>query len=276
MLFVLNIEKKIEVNLIDKLKNWFIKSKLEVHEQQLGIVNVTYINVKLTHKKIPWKKIKKILKDNNKILCDKEIKIPNNIDIQRYDSNALNIKLCKNAAIDILNKANINKENFKLVVYDPEGNHVDILEKVINVSRNIIVISDNKDLYQKEQNRLLKKYGISILVTDNKDWTYSGNFIIAPDEITEPLQISFNGIIFTGVKSQYILNGKIYDEYKISKNKYEKLKPKNLSLEYFLNVVYDKYKILELGECVPISCANSNESFSLDYIKKILNKNGNA
>lgn len=268
MLFYLNIEQLYGDNFLGKIKNIFKRNKIEISEQKVDKVHLVTINVSLFKKKIPWKKIVEILGKNKKVLCSEQLKIPREIEIERYESDKLNTILCKNAALEILRKANITKENYKLVLYDPHGNHVEFLSRVINFSRNIIVISDEKNLYEKEQHQLLKKCGVSILVTENREWTYGGNCIIAPDKIVEPLQTSFDSFIFSGAKNKYNINGRIYDDYNVEYNKYKLLNPPDLDMNYFLNVIYDKYGLKSFETLLPESCCYCGEKFSLKHISE--------
>lgn len=270
MLFYLNVIENDNKNFFSKFKNMFLFSSIDLSFKKYKNVNMMNIDVTLRHRNLNWKKIIKILGNNKRILCEENFKIPKSLNIHRYESNKLNAILCKNAVIKLLEISDtyINKEKFKVVIYDPLGAHSDFLSQIISYFRNIIVITDNKENYIEEQVNLLREFGVSILITDNRDWTYNSNLIVAPDQILEPLQISFDSVIFTSKLPKYHLNGRVYDKYEInSTNDYLKIKPFNLDTNYFLNVLYDYYDIKELKNFVPEFCYYFNEKISLEKIR---------
>lgn len=272
MLFYLNVIKNDNrsLSLFSKFKNMFLFNSMDLNLKKYKKINIMNINVTLRRKKLNWKKIVRILGDNKKILCEKNFKFPKDLNICRYESNKLNAILCKNAVLKILkiSEPYIDKEKFKVVIYDPFGRYFDFLGQLIAYFRNIVVITDNKENYTKEQINLLREFGVSILITDNRDWTYNSNLIISPGQILEPLQVSFNSIVFTSKSPKYHLNGRIYDKYEInSDNDYIKLKPFNLDDNYFLNVIYDYYDIKELENYIPEFCYYFDEKISLEKIR---------
>lgn len=271
MLFNLDIKKANKKGLFNKVKNLFMFNRVNINLIEYDFGSIANIELLLRRGRIPWKKIMNFLGNNKKILCSDNIFLPPQLGICRYTSNKLNIKLCKNAVLEILKLADTDKENLKIVLYDPCGNHVDFLSKIVDFSRNIIVITDNKESYLNEQLFLLREYGVSILITDNRDWTYNSNIVVAPEEICEALQVSFNATVFTGEKTKYNIGGRIYDKYEfLIPTKYEKTVPTNLTAEYFFNVLYDQYELEDLANIAPEFFYYHEERFSLSVISDSL------
>lgn len=266
MLYCLNIEN-------DSKKRFFGKNEVRLHEKQDGLLCIKYINVKIAKGKIPWKKISKLLGNYNKILCAENVNIPQNCRIFKYKSDRLNVFLAKNSAKHVLKTMQTDRSNFKIALYDPEGNHISFLHEIVEFSSRILVVSDKKMLYENAGCHLMEKHGASILVTSNRNWLYNCDFVIAPEKIVEPLQLPFNTVLFTGAKSCCALNGIVYDDYKIkSFVQYDNLRPSNLTKEYFLGAIYEEYKFKELEEIVPEKCCHCEQEISLDFVAKSINK----
>lgn len=277
IIFCLNIIEEKKLGLFSSLKNiFFFNNKLTVYYKKIHDLEIGYIDVYLRHKKIPWNKILNILGSNKGIICSENIKIPNNLGIYRYYSNKLNSSLCKKVALNVLKNAKPLKGKLRFILYDPKGIHLNFLKYIIDFFRDIIVVSDNCNVYLNLQKKVLTKFGASILLTENRDWTRKGDFIVAPDKIEEVLQIAPHTVIFTGEKSLYSLGGKVFDRYDLSDfTYYDDLIPYKIDKSYFFNVLFDVCQEKVFKDMNIKNCFCDNKRYSIYDIHKNLICNRN-
>lgn len=257
------------INDINFFKYLFL-DKLIVEEKKLGEISVVNILVKSKRGKIKWKKIAKLLgKKEFKLLFPNQLPIMTKLGIKRFSSINLQKRLCKNAVLEVLNKAKLNPNKLRISLIDETGEHYELLRKIIKFSSQIDVITLNERLYLEKQMDLMDEFGASVMVTKNKDWLFKSDIVVAPEPINEPLPIKKESVVFSSEINKYLNCLNAYYEYKVEiPLKYKKLKPQNVSVEYFLSALFDEYNLSDLPMLRPKKCLSKCGLESIEDVAK--------
>ncbi len=243
-------------------KKHYFKNKISINNYEynnIEIQNIIYKDIS------NFKTLQKTLKDSTNILYEQKHIIPENIDI--FKPTTLNIFLCQNAFLDILNltkKANIG-------IYNPSGkcNIIDILGKF---SRNINVFSNNIDFYNAKAEELLENFGIYISLKSKTSILKSCNIIYAPQKIKDYIPTSNKTFIFTPFKPAVSLNGFIVSNFELTlPAKFKSLKPTNLSDTYFASALLELENCENLKKESPTIYKSSGKSFTPLEIARFIN-----
>ncbi|MDQ5983367.1 MAG: hypothetical protein RUMPE_00378 [Eubacteriales bacterium SKADARSKE-1] len=272
MIVALTIKKIRNENWFSKIMALVCPNKINFEKKTLGPVKLLHITINQRNKRIPWKKLSKILKKKTQnILCQENTKLPKKYGFSRYNSTCLKKVLCKNAAVNVLKLSNINPNKLKLSLFDPKAEHSEILKELILFSNQVNVVTYNTSKYLKDQEKMMAEYGASIVGSDNLDLLFKSNVVIAPNKIMKTLPISQSCLVFTSERSSAPLKGIIYHDYKISVPQiFNSIMPPDLDPEYFLSAVYDKYNICEIKQIIPKNCLCENKELSIkDIASKI-------
>lgn len=272
MIVVLTVKKSKEEKIFKRILSFILGNKITFEKKSLRSIKILYVSVTEQNKKVPWKKISKILKNKTcDILCNENIQVPSSYDFFRYNSTSLQEEFCKNAVINGLKSSKIDPDKLIVTLFDPIGKHSEILKKLILFSNQVFVITYNQKKYLKFQEKIMNEYGASIVVSDDLNWLFKSQVVLAPSKITIGLPTGQNCLIFTSEKSSVPLKGIIYHDYKIDVPKvFENMIPTDLNPEYFLSAVYDKYNVYQLSKLIPVVCLSEKREVPIEKVSKEL------
>ena len=259
-------------------KNSTLKEKIVFKlSNPITIKNISYNNLEIKHilakkrkNKICWNKICKLINSETIFLCPDTISFPENLTFTRYEPININKILCKNAALNIIKAAKVPENKLLVSILDPYGCHSELVNNIVPYLNQIKVITKNIEFYSKESEILMDKYGVSILVSDSKNWIKPCHILIAPDKINEPINLSKNCITFTGFRPTISLNGTIYYDYKINYiPKLSNLIPNDINIKNFLEAIFDNYTNINIDSITPDVCLSTfNDQVDLSIISQ--------
>ena len=257
MLTALTVVNKWEKNFIKRIFSYIKGNKINVDVNEVrGVVlrHITYIN---RRGKINWSEIDKFVGiQRNHLLCSEYLKLPKSMGYKRFYSEDFLQRLCTNMALYILSKTE-NPQDLKVCLYDINGDSADILIKLLELCPETRVVTQNLDLYSKQGDMILEETGISPLVSCSTDCLEDCDLLIAPCTIAEELPISSKTVTLTCHSPLVEQKGAIYFRYHFKMpNKFEALKPQELTDLYFASALYTKARQHQLGSIVPMLCSN--------------------
>ena len=268
----LNITNMNEVNVFKRLFKYIIPNPPKIEEKKVGEITLKSINYKVKNSKIPWKKISNIIRKNSKyVLCSENIKIPITYGIQRFTSNKLNRCLCENTFIAVLKNLNVKPTDFSVSLYDPRAAYADILDAILQYSAQVKAVSNNIRFYEEESARLMERYGVTVLTTDNILSLNNSDIIVAPDKIRTDLKLSKDTFVFTAEEPGINLGCTVIDGYKVNTPiEYKPLIPNYIEDEYLLSYLYSELKVYELSDLVPVYCISEGKAKTIKEISEEL------
>ena len=93
---------------------------------------------------------------------------------------------------------------------------------------------------------------------------------MAPSRISAYIPVKKDAIVLTAGEPYIRLCGSVYHSYDVAlPPEIEKLKPPELSAEYFGSAVYSLYRQYRLGSLVPNLCAGKNGSLTVRGFAKM-------
>lgn len=254
-------------------KNFFgiFKSKVDVESKTFKNIKIKNVFI---NKKVTSNCIKKILRENIKVvLCQENLKLLKNNDFKMYEpSKEFLFNVCKNAFFKMLDSAKLDPEKLNLAVFDPQGHCVSLLKGLIFYCKNLTVVSNNLNAYEKEQKYLLKNYGATFFLSNNINYLFREKIIFAPSKIKSKLPLKKGSFVFTSEKVDIPVSGTIYSKYKFRKIPIlENILPKEILREYFLASLYDVYKIKKVKNIAPNLYFDGFRYITLDDLVKKFN-----
>ena len=251
-------------------KNFFgiFKKKVDVEGKIFKNIQVRNIFV---NKKVAGNYLKRFFGNNVKaILCSKKLKLLKKHNLKIYrPCEEFFINLCINVFFKILDLAKIEPGKLNFAIFDPNGCFVNLLRYLIFYSKNITVVSNNLNIYEKEREYLLKNYGATFFLSNDFNYLFKEKIIFAPKKIDCKLPLRKDSIVFTSEKTDFPLSGTIYSKYKFSNIlELQKILPVSISQEYFLAALYDVYNIKKIKNFVPDFCFNGTRYELIQDIKK--------
>lgn len=276
MLTILTIDKSIETNILKRAFNYFFRNNPNSEILNYGDFKIKHINFIQKNKKIPWKKIKNIANgDIDNLICDENISLPVEKGFNRYYSPIFKRRLCENAALVALNKANVR--NIIITLYDVRAVYLDMPELLAPFCSELKIITNNVDIYESAIENLNKQHKTNIFISSSISNMYPSDVIVAPEKIKKSFKIDQNTVVFTSEKPIAPLNGIVYNDYNINiPNKFKDLKKFGLKNEYVFSALYAETNMYELGSLVPCSCISKGKRISFKKVcrnvKYILNE----
>ena len=267
MLTALTVTSKTENVWIKKLINHIKGNKIKVDIKQVRGVTLRHIEYINRTGKINWNEIDKIVGiQRNHLLCSEYLELPVNMGYKRFESPEFNQRLCTNMALYVLSKIE-NPQNINVCLYDIKGESADYLIHLLKYCPEARVITQNRDLYAKVSEVILEETGISPIICEGVECLENCDLLIAPCTINEKLPLKNHTIILTSHCPKTAQNGVVYFRYHFKMpNKFETIKPAELSDLYFASALYTKARQHQLGTIVPMICSNYSSGSRIESI----------
>ncbi|MGN0489574.1 MAG: hypothetical protein ACI4HO_09960 [Ruminococcus sp.] len=261
-------------NIFNKIRGNSVKTQVK-SARGVALRHITYIN---RTGKIDWFKLDSIIgSQRNHLLCSEDIILPTELGFKRFDNKEFKIRLSANFGIYVLSKLGEKADLIKTGFFDPKGECTEILGGLLKYSSNVVVVSDNLTAFHNETRRITDETGATVQISSNRIQLMDCDLVIAPMQITELLPLSGNCIVLSGATPTVCVPGLVYHSYYFRMpNKFDSLKPKELSEEYFAGALYTKARQYELGSIVPTVCRNYSSTQTRVSICKYLEKSAES
>ena len=261
-------------NIFNKIRRKSVKTQVK-SARGVALRHITYIN---RTGKIDWFKLDSIIgSQRNHLLCSEDIILPAELGFKRFDNKEFKIRLSANFGIYVLSKLGEKADLIKTGFFDPKGECTEILGGLLKYSSNVVVVSDNLTAFHNETRSITDETGATVQISSNRIQLMDCDLVIAPLQITELLPLSGNCILLSGATPTVCVPGLVYDSYYFRMpNKFDSLKPKELSEEYFAGALYTKARQYELGSIVPTVCRNYSSTQTRACICKYLEKSAES
>lgn len=257
MLTALTVINKTEKNFFKRILAYFKGNKIKTDVNQVRGVMLRHINYINRTGKINWQEIDKYVGiQRNHLLCSEYLQLPKDMGYKRFYSEDFVKRLCTNMALYILSKVE-NSSDIKVCLYDVNGESADMLHNLLKICPEARVITQNAELYTQQANLILEETGISPLISCTTESLEECDFLIAPCTIAEKLPLQSKTVTLTSHSPLVEQDGVIYFRYHFKMpNKFEALKPQELTDLYFASALYTKARQHQLGSIVPMLCSN--------------------
>lgn len=231
---------------------------------------IIYINRK---DNINWNKISSLAGEQKScIICKSDVVFPDDMGFVRFRSYDFEERISVNMAIFVIKQVYKILPKLKVGLYDPDGSYCDALAGIVKYTSDIKVVTSNKENYEDVMDRIMEEYGAVVVTSDNIDSISDCHIVIAPKKIEEIIPIRQKALVLTGQRPAVCLGGLVYYRYCFRMpNKFERIKPAEISDEYFTSVLYSKAKQYNLGTIVPAMCRNDSSVQTLNSLVSYVN-----
>lgn len=267
MMTVLNIEQVQNKSILDTIRSVFRPYSIETELKENDDASVLSITYRQKRGEIKFNKIYEHCIGRRKtILCDKKINLFNT-HFRRFNSLTLKKRLMENYICSILDSADFPPSELSISYYDPKAESPSLAEKLLKYTSRLTVVSDMPRFYENEAERLAKKCGASVIVSNSPDKLIPCNILIAPTVIKESLPTVSSSLIFTIHRPPVPISGNVITDYQAElPEKYASLKSDFIDDIYFMSGLYSLCSAYELGEIIPTGCGNQFDEFTNENI----------
>lgn len=206
--------------------------------------------------KIGWTSIDRFVKaQRNRVLCPPGLELPAESGYKRFVSHELDRRMCENAALYLLKKADLR--GCKIVLIDIGGDSVGVSEYLTEYCDPLYVITEAAEIYTAQSDYLLNEKGASLRICRATDCLRNADMILAPERLTERLPCPRDALILTAEKPVERQECTAIYDYEIElPQKYRELCPDFLDEMYFASALYAASQARELGGEVFTRCGD--------------------
>lgn len=253
MITVLTINDKTASDKWGRLKNFFKGDSISteiITLQHLTVIHIIYNNRK-NH--IKWQNIaQQAGYEKQCIFCSSNIELPKKYGFKRYCCKSHMQRMAENAALSVLETAQIAPENINIGLYDPDASKADLVYDLIKFTKSLTVVTSEPHVYSHVQKNILEDTGADFVIKKSLDSLKLCHVVIAPKRITRCIPLKDSAMVFTGELPTVTLLGNVICNYKFYLPGWcRRIKPPSLSDEYFAQALYDKGHQHTLGSLIP-------------------------
>ncbi len=232
----------------------------------VALRHVHYIN---RTGKVDWNRLGRIIDSGRKgILCSDEVVFPEDSGFTRFENGEFKSRLCVNLGLFVENRLG---GRVPLAFYDPRGENTALIKDVVSCCGDVTVVTDNLTLYNERCEELTGELGASVHCSENRALLGNCPLVLAPTRINGLLPLSDEAVVLTSAPPTVCVHGFVYFDYSFRMpNFFDRIKPDDLSEEYFAGALYSRAYQRELGSIVPTSCSNLTSSQTASSIEKYL------
>lgn len=189
------------------------------------------------------------------ILCDENTVLPNGY--IRFENNDFKLRLSENLGGYLVSRLKEREPGLSVGFFDPRGNRFEAVETLCRYTDNLLVISDNREVYNSLSEKLLDETGAVFSFSESRQRLSDCRLIIAPEAICEPLAVAGDTVVLSGARPKVSLSCVCCFDYGLRMpNTFLGLKPERFTAEYFCGALYSLARRYELGSIVPTSCSD--------------------
>lgn len=235
----------------------------------VALRHIIYIN---RTGRVDWLRLNSVVgSQRNHLLCGEDIALPGDLGFRRFDNRDFKIKLAGNLGIYVLSR--LEDKDIAVGLYDPCGEQGELLGDIVRYTSNAVAVSDNTEAYSLLGEKICCDTGATVQATDNRSRLGDCRLVIAPEQIRETLPLRSDAVVLSSQPPTVCTPGLVYYDYRFRMpNKFDTIKPRELSEEYFAGALYTKARQYELGSIVPTLCCNFGSTQTIPSICQCLSK----
>ena len=238
--------------------NLFRRNRIRVEHLYCDSVALKSITYERFRGRVNWTSVDRFIGGHrNRILCREGTELPAERGYRRYESDALRLRLCENAAIFLLRNAGSHR--VRVVLLDDTGEHAGLCAYLIEETDRVSVVTKNTRLYLSEADRLLEEKGAVLTVGKSSSPLRFADLIIAPAALTRDLHCADDAVILSAFAPTVAQNAPVISDYSFElPEKYAAVKPDYLDEMYFASAMYTLAGGHELGTSVFRRCSDGD------------------
>lgn len=257
MITSLTIENKTCGKWYSKIVGFILGDR--INSEVVTVDGVVFKKIHYTNRrnKIDWELISDTASlQKNALLCAENVPLNGQYGLRRYADNSLNKRLCVNMAVSVA--GSVKKDcNAEITIFDIKGDYTSLVKRMVKYGVQIKVVTVCTDKYDALLEESMEQSGTSFVVTESLASLMKNDFIVAPERIVKPLPVKESTVILTSCAPTKEQKGRVYFGYELKlPEEFAKIKPPELSDNYFACALYQKGRKSFLGNISPFACTD--------------------
>lgn len=240
--------------LADKLRS----DRVEAEDKTAGSVTLRHIVYTSYSGELKLERLNSLAGvERRRILCSDKLIFPRQSGYRRFGSTAFSSRLCTNFALGVLKDCK-NAADLRAAIYDPAAYCANYLLSVLEYCADVTVVTSCFEPYFCVADRALCELGAAVMITGNRDELERSDLVIAPQPISEDIKLKHSAVLLTVSAPPKDIKCRAFYKYHFKMpNTFAKLKPAELSEEYFCSALYAIGGQHQLGSILPLSAEGS-------------------
>lgn len=222
-----------------RIRQLFYKPKIIREKIDLSGDEFFYkLKVPLVRGEIPYEKLREItFSIGEGLIFEKGIAVDER-QIPLYKSRYFPKLMLFNSAVSLFRESIFEAEKTSVTVFDERGELAGEIHRLVPFASEIAVVTYNRQKYGFIANKLMKDYGLSLLVTKESDKSVGDSaVIIAPDSSNVPL--FFKGLLITESEKLFPFATVLVGRGVKCEEKYLSLCPDKIDERDFVSALYE-------------------------------------
>lgn len=252
--------------------NFFRHNRIRVEHLYCDSAALKSVTYERYRGRVNWTSVDRFIHSHRRqILCPEGTELPAERGYRRFVSDALDLRLCENAALCLLNA--VEAPHIQVVLLDDNGDHIGLCSYLADSTDRVSVVTDKPRLYLNEADRLMEEKGAVIHVTKSPAPLKTADLIIAPAPLTRDLYCAEDAVILSASAPTVAQNAPVIRGYSFDlPEKYRAIKPEYLDDMYFASALYALAGAHELGSSVFRRCTDDRTVHTRGSLAQVLKK----
>ena len=230
------------------------RNKIRVEHVYCDSVVLKTVTYERYRGRVNWTSVDRFIHSGRgNILCPEGTELPAERGYRRFSSDELDLRLCENAALFLMN--NIGYPHVRVALIDDNGDHEALCTYLTDKTDRLTVVTRRIRQYLDEADRLLEEKGAVLSVSKSVSPLKNADLIIAPAPLTRDLNCPDDAVILSSAAPTVYQNAPVIRGYSFElPQKYREMKPDFLDDMYFASAIYTLAGAYELGSSVFRRC----------------------
>lgn len=236
--------------------NLFRHNRIRIEHLYCDSVALKSVVYERRRGRVNWSTVDRFISGGRRqLLCREGMALPSSRGYRRFESCELDLRLCENAALYLLN--NIDAPHLNVVLLDDNGDHTGMCTYLSDATDRVSIVTAKPRLYLTEADRLMEEKGAVINVTKSDTPLKTADLIIAPASLSRDVDCADDAVILSAFAPTVSQNAPVIRGYWFDlPQKYRDVKPDYLEDMYFASAMYVLSGAHELGSYVFRRCCD--------------------
>lgn len=230
------------------------RNRIRVEHRYCDSVSVRSIVYERRRGKISWSSIDRFVSlQRDRLLCPEGLCLPDEGGYRRFEGRELSRRMCENAALYLLRRA--QPAPVRTVLIDEEGERTELCRYLTQETDSLLVITRSPQLCLREADRILEECGAVVRVASPDADIADADLVIAPAALRQDIRCAGDAVILSGEPPRVRQNAPVIYDYTFDlPDKFRSVKPPYLDDMYFAEALYSLAGAHELGSSVFRRC----------------------
>ncbi|MBQ9742283.1 MAG: hypothetical protein IJV88_01230 [Ruminococcus sp.] len=233
-------------------------------------INIRHIRYIHNRGRINWRRIHRKA-ETTELLCGEDVYIPSDSGMKKFEPWEFRSRLCANAGLEILRQMRCVPPSLRIGLYDPKGEVQDMPRHILRLTNNLVVVTDNRNLYMEQAGILMEEMGAVLRVSCGVSELFDCGLVIAPGGIDRRLSLRSDSVVLCPQLPMVSLRGQVYFRYEVELSEgLSEFCPGEIGSDVLAGGLYSLCGVYELGALSPANLSCGREGVTPSVISNYL------